>query len=150
MSYDTPPSRFGVIGVDVIPRGNVHYLHEPFGYTEAHKRFEPSTPFTGETSTHDELRAIIHGIAATDVESGNIAALLQPETAVQRALEVYDIYVSDTSLQPETAVAEYLYAFTEAVIDPTRTDVAPQDVEAIFSGISTLLQEHDADARVSA
>lgn len=149
MNYDTPPSRFGVIGVDVIPRGNVHYLHEPVEDIVIDQRFD-SLPVTGETTAHDELTALIHNIAAKDVESGDITALLQPETAVQRALDVYDIYVSDTTLQPETAVAEYLYAFTEAVLDPARTDVAPQDLETIFAGFSTLLHTHDSDVSVSA
>lgn len=149
MNYDTPPSRFGVIGVDVIPRGNVHYLHEVRDTSEQSTHFEPFT-VTGETTPHDELTAMIHTVAATDVETGDIASLLQPETAVQRALEVYDIYVSDTTLQPETAVAEYLYAFTEAVLDPARTDVTPQDVETIFAGFSTLLQTHDPSESISA
>lgn len=149
MNYDTPPSRFGVIGVDVIPRGNVLYLHEPYEGFDESSSGEAFT-MTSEITPHEELTDLIHAVAAKDVESGDVSSLLQPETAVQRALEVYDIYASDTSLRAETAVAEYLYAFTEAVIDPTRTDVSPQDVETIFAGFTALLETIDTDASISA
>lgn len=150
MNYDTPASRFGVIGVDVIPRGNVHYLHEPLERLETPAEPDEVLAVEVETIAHDELRDIIHSIAVQDVESGDIEALLQPETAVRRALDVYDVYVSDTSFQAETAVAEYLYAFTEAVLDPVRGDVDPEAVEAIFTGFSALLRAQDLEARVSA
>lgn len=154
MNYETPSSRFGAIGVEVIPRGEdievnpyEHMLFEAGSDDLAADRetFFPSSAVELSPDAYDQDTLIegIHAAAKHDVESGRVATYLHPEAVVERALEVYDVYASDTSYGPEAAVAEYLYAFTEAVLDPSMQDISTGEIEEMFHGISELLRDID-------
>lgn len=156
MNYDTPASRFGEIGVTVIPRD----FEPPMLYRAVEAIDESTdedifnnlsvTDFSPESYDKDEVVNAIKSAAKKDVEMGDAAIYLQPEFAVRRALEVYDLYVSDTSYPAEMAIADYLYIFTETLLDPESQAVDDEALERLYAGITKLLSDFDNSAEAVA